>query len=177
MLKSNTITLAMLIILTGLVSLATIDFSNTAFAGTQIYSAQLSGDKEVPPIQTNTSGTAELRLPLSAIMSPQATVEYTVNVTDIENVTAAHIHKGKIGENGDIVVTLCKTGTCSSDGAMNGALSVGETFNATNLEGPMAGKQIEDLANNMSNGGTYINVHTLQHPNGEIRGQITGGTQ
>jgi hypothetical protein len=89
MLKSNTITLAMLIILTGLVSLATIDFSNTAFAGTQIYSAQLSGDKEVPPIQTNTSGTAELRLPLSAIMSPQATVEYTVNVTDIENVTAA----------------------------------------------------------------------------------------
>jgi hypothetical protein len=60
---------------------------------------------------------------------------------------------------------------------MNGALSVGETFNATNLEGPMAGKQIEDLANNMTNGGTYINIHTLQHPNGEIRGQITGGTQ
>jgi hypothetical protein len=41
----------------------------------------------------------------------------------------------------------------------------------------MAGKQIEDLANNMTNGGTYINVHTQQHPNGEIRGQITGGTQ
>ena len=86
-------------------------------------------------------------------------------------------HKGKMGENGDIVVTLCKSETCTGNGAMNGALSVGGTFNATNLEGPMAGKQIEDLANNMTNGGTYINVHTQQHPNGEIRGQITGGTQ
>jgi hypothetical protein len=85
---------------------------------------------------------------------------------------------GKMGENGDIVGTLCKSETCSSGGGgMTRALSVGGTFNATNLEGPMAGKQIEDLANNMSNGGTYINVHTLQHPNGEIRGQITGGTQ
>ena len=82
-----------------------------------------------------------------------------------------------MGENGDIVVTLCKSETCIGNGAMNGALSVGGTFNATNLEEPMAGKQIEDLANNMTNGGTYINIHTLQHPNGEIRGQITGGTQ
>jgi hypothetical protein len=57
--------------------------------------AQLSGDQEVPAVQTNAPGTAELRLPLSAIRSPQATVEYTVNGTDIENVTVAHIHVGK----------------------------------------------------------------------------------
>jgi Na+-translocating ferredoxin:NAD+ oxidoreductase RnfG subunit len=176
-------TVTVMIFVTVIVALVTItvgaiiDFPTSAFAGEQQQQQQgrfiteLTGFEEVPPVNdTSAIGVAEFKLGQDNIM-------YTVNVTDIENVTAAHIHKGKIGENGDIVVTLCKTGTCSSDGAMNGALSVGETFNATNLEGPMAGKQIEDLANNMSNGGTYINVHTLQHPNGEIRGQITGGTQ
>jgi hypothetical protein len=179
MLKTNTIALAMLIIITGLVSLATIDFSNTAFAGTQIYTAQLSGDQEVPPVQTNASATADFRIPLSAISTPQAAIEYTVNGTDIGNVvTAAHIHMGQMGENGDIVVTLCKAETCSAGGGGGGGtLSLTGTFNATNLEGPMAGKQIEDLANEMTNGGTYANVHTQQNPNGEIRGQITGGTQ
>jgi hypothetical protein len=181
MIKSNTMTLGIIIVFTGLISLATIDFSNTAFAGTQIYSAQLSGDQEVPPVQTtNASGTADFRIPLSAISTPQAAIDYTVNGTGIENVvTAAHIHMGKMGENGDIVVTLCKAETCSAGGGGSGGgtLSLTGTFNATNLEGPMAGKQIEDLANEMTNGGTYVNVHTEQNPNGEIRGQITGGTQ
>jgi hypothetical protein len=33
---------------------------------------------------------------------------YIVNVTDIENVTAVHIHSGQVGENGPVVVTLFK---------------------------------------------------------------------
>ena len=36
----------------------------------------------------------------------------------------------------------------------------------------MKGKQISDLVTAMSNGSTYVNVHTEKHPNGEIRGQI-----
>jgi hypothetical protein len=168
-------TILLVIGLVSLLLLTTTNF-NTAFAGTQMYKAQLSGDQEVPPVQTKASGNAALQMPLSAISTPQATVKYTVNVTNIENVTAAHIHMGKMGENGDIVVTLCKAETCSG-GAMAGVWSIGGSFNATNLEGPMAGKQIEDLATAMTNGETYANVHTQQHPDGEIRGQITGGTQ
>ena len=169
-------TTTMLVILTiGLASLVLVT-TTPAFAGTQIYSAQLSGDQEVPPVQTtNATGSADFRIPLSAISTPQAAIDYTVNATGIQSVTAAHIHMGQIGENGDIVVTLCKAETCTSDAS--GSLSLTGTFNATNLEGPMAGKQIEDLANEMTNGGTYVNVHTEQNPNGEIRGQITGGTQ
>jgi hypothetical protein len=41
----------------------------------------------------------------------------------------------------------------------------------------MQGKQISDLVTAMNNGSTYINVHTVQNPNGEIRGQITNGTE
>ncbi len=40
----------------------------------------------------------------------------------------------------------------------------------------MQGKQISDLANAMKNGTTYVNTHTEQNPNGEIRGQIMSPT-
>ena len=40
---------------------------------------------------------------------------------------------------------------------------------------PMAGKTLIDLNKAMELGETYVNVHTEEHPNGEIRGQIKGG--
>jgi hypothetical protein len=48
------------------------------------------------------------------------------------------------------------------------------SITADKLEGPMAGKQLSDLTTAMSNGETYVNIHTEQNPNGEIRGQISG---
>jgi hypothetical protein len=44
---------------------------------------------------------------------------------------------------------------------------------ADNLEGPLAGKQITDLIKMIKDGNAYVNVHTVQNPNGEIRGQIS----
>ncbi len=40
------------------------------------------------------------------------------------------------------------------------------------LKGPMQGKTIDDLAAAMDAGETYVNVHTAQNPDGEIRGQL-----
>jgi hypothetical protein len=34
--------------------------------------------------------------------------------------------------------------------------------------GPMSGKQISDLMTAITNGETYVNIHTEKHPNGEI---------
>jgi hypothetical protein len=36
----------------------------------------------------------------------------------------------------------------------------------------MAGKQISDLVSIIKNGQAYVNIHTEQNKNGEIRGQI-----
>jgi CHRD domain len=58
----------------------------------------------------------------------------------------------------------------SSNYAMN-EVSENGTITADKLEGPMAGKQISDLAAAGNNGTLYVNVHTEQNPNGEIRGQ------
>jgi hypothetical protein len=41
----------------------------------------------------------------------------------------------------------------------------------------MAGKQLTDLVTAMRNGEIYVNIHTEQNPNGEIRGQITSSQQ
>ena len=43
---------------------------------------------------------------------------------------------------------------------------------ASDLQGPLSGKQLKDLVDLMSNGGAYVNIHTQQHQDGEIRGQI-----
>jgi hypothetical protein len=96
-------------------------------------------------------------------------VGYTVNASGMQGVTAGHIHSGKQGENGPVVVTLFKNDSPTNE--------VSETSSITpdKLEGPMAGKQLTDLASAMNNGDTYVNIHTEENPNGEIRGQIMSG--
>ena len=42
----------------------------------------------------------------------------------------------------------------------------------SSLTGPMAGKTVADLQTAMTSGDTYVNVHTDDHPDGEIRGQV-----
>ncbi|MGZ5511436.1 MAG: CHRD domain-containing protein, partial [Nitrososphaeraceae archaeon] len=121
----------------------------------------------VPPVDTKATGSAEFTAPHFD------NIGYKVNVSKIDKVTAAHIHSGKTGENGPIVVTLFKTESPSSE-SMNGILTSGNITNA-DLEGPMAGKTLIDLNKAMELGETYVNVHTEEHPNGEIRGQIKGG--
>ena len=137
-----------------------------AYATVAGFTVELSGN-EVPPVQTDAKGSAEFTAPHFD------NIGYSVNVSNIDKVTMAHIHSGKIGENGPIVVTLFKTETPSTE-PINGNLVSGNITNAK-LEGPMAGKTLIDLTKSMELGETYVNVHTEEHPNGEIRGQIKGG--
>jgi hypothetical protein len=88
----------------------------------------------------------------------------------MQKVTASHIHQGKAGTNGPVVVTLFKTNSPSA--TTNGLLSKG-TITATNLEGPLKGKQISDLISMIKSGNAYVNVHTEANPKGEIRGQLS----
>jgi len=138
-----------------------------AYATVAWFSVQLSGNEEVPRVDTKATGSAELIAPHFD------NIGYSVNVSNIDKITAAHIHSGKTGENGPILVTLFKTESPSPE-PINGILTSGNITNA-DLEGPMAGKTLIDLNKAMELGETYINVHSEEHPNGEIRGQIIGG--
>jgi hypothetical protein len=152
-------------LITALISIAYLS-SVSIFAGPsedqQKFSAQLSGEQEVPPLQTNASGIAWFK-------SNRDNLEFELNVTDLQGITMAHIHNGKQGEIGPPVIALYKSDSPTI--RMNGKLATGNTT-ANMLEGPMAGKQIANLTTAMKNNETYVNVHTQQNPNGEIRGQI-----
>lgn len=152
-------------LITVLISIAYLS-SASVFAvpseGQKKFSAQLSGDQEVPPIQTNASGMAWFK-------SNQDSLEFELNVTDLQGITMAHIHNGKKGEIGPPVVSLYKSDSPTI--LINGKLASGN-ITANMLEGSMTGKQIANLTTVMKNGETYVNVHTQQNPNGEIRGQI-----
>jgi hypothetical protein len=148
------------IVVTLTTTATTYSLTNLVLAqGPPTFVIDLLGSEEVPPVQTDATGVAEIR-PMGA-----DSIAYSVNATNIEGVTAGHVHLGKQGENGPIVVTLF-----NYDSPMNGVSETG-TITADKLEGPMAGKQISDLAAAGANGTLYINIHTEQNPDGEIRGQ------
>ena len=155
-------TIAVLTIaLSMLTAVVAINFHSTAFAQSG-FNAKLSGQEEVPPVQTQASGNA-------AFIPMGDSVHVIINATNLQGATAGHIHSGNPGENGPIVVTLFKFDSPQNE------VNLENMFAADKLEGPMKGKQISELVTAMGNGSTYVNVHTTQNPNGEVRGQISGG--
>lgn len=133
-----------------------------AFAQEVFVATNMTGAKEVPPVKTMATGTA-------SFLNNQTVIDYDLSVSDLYNATAAHIHQGKVGANGPIVVTLYKTSDPSP------GLFGGYSGNITSsmLEGPLKGKQLAALVDLLGNGQAYVNVHTIKYKNGEIRDQVT----
>ena len=134
---------------------------STVFANHE-FATNMTGQKEVPPVDTQAVGEAILvqDLPLNQ------TFHYFVNVTGIQGVTQGHIHSAAEGKNGPIVVTLFNFDSPQTEVLQNGTIA------ASSLECPMEGKTIPELIAAMQNGTTYVNVHTEQNPEGETRKQL-----
>ena len=125
------------------------------------FTASLSGKEEVPPNESPSTGFSWVRIANDKI-------GYEVNVTDMDKVTDAHIHIAETGKNGPVVLTLFKGGPTEQTNGTLGESNVP----ASNLEGPLKGKAIADLVTAMKDGKTYVNVHSTDFPDGEIRGQL-----
>lgn len=137
-------------------------------AQTTKFTATLSGSDAVPAVTTPAHGTATFVLTKSG-----KSLSYTLSVSDIENVTMAHIHIGPAGKNGPVAVWLypSKPPAVTKEGKFSGVLAKG-TITAATLSGPLKGKTVADLVSDIKDGNAYVNVHTKAHPGGEIRGQI-----
>src|SRR6476620_11514235 len=64
------------------------------------FTATLSGANEVPAVTTPATGTTTLTVSGSVI-------QYTVNVTELQNAVVAHIHIAPTGQNGPVRLNLC----------------------------------------------------------------------
>ena len=118
------------------------------------------------------------------------TLHYQITALDGPNITEIHIHQGKTGENGEIIVSLynsnrnifqnvseaklsqIESSSITINGKTQSSLIASGTINNSDLKGPLLGKNISDLITLMQSKNTYVNVHSESHPDGEIRGQI-----
>jgi hypothetical protein len=128
----------------------------------RMLTAELSGENEVPAVESEGQGIAIFNLSRDGIT-------YKLAVENIDEVTQAHIHLGPAGENGPVVAFLF--GFVEGGVTADGVLARG-TITEADLVGPLAGMPLSALVEALRNGGAYVNVHTVDHPAGEIRGQI-----
>jgi hypothetical protein len=161
-------TTAVLLILVAVSATAATTTISSSYAQTipSTFHAILEGDEEVPPVDSDAKGAAIF------ITSNDGTeLNYRLIVANIEDVTAAHIHLAPRGENGDIVAFLFDPEE-PTEGRTNGVLAEG-TITSEDLVGPLEGSTLSELIDEMEAGNTYVNVHTVEHRSGEIRGQIS----
>jgi hypothetical protein len=137
--------------------------------------APLNGREEVPVRDTRAVGVAKFKL-----RDNGTALEFKVNVANIRNVVAAHIHCGAVGVNGPVGVTLFMA--APAGGRVNGTLAEG-TITAPDPGNGCGWADLAAVVAAMQSGNTYVNVHTNDgvappntgpgdFPGGEIRGQI-----
>jgi CHRD domain len=122
------------------------DGGRTAMAPAPGSALALSGAQEVPPVNTQASGTSTITV------VGDKTVVGRVETSNL-NATAAHIHQGPSGQNGPVVITLVKAGDNAWAVPSNTVLTSAQ-YDA------------------YRRGELYVNVHSAANPNGEIRGQL-----
>jgi len=146
----------------------TLLFASIAGAQGTKFEAKLSGKNQSPAIDTPAHGVATFRLSADG-----KSLSFRLYVADIENVSMAHIHMAPAGQEGPVVAWLypSKPPAVVKKGKFTGVLARG-TVTAADLQGPLQGKTIGDLVDQIKGGTAYVNVHTEKYPAGEIRGQI-----
>jgi hypothetical protein len=143
-----------------------------------ILGSHLSGRQEVPPISTGAHGFFLVTLHEDQDRADWSLIYFGTSSA----VGQAHIHFGTPGVNGGIMVFLCSnlvpapTGVAPCPGGpglnvLSGAITAADIGGAAAAQGVNAG-DFSAFREALVESAAYVNVHTANFPNGEIRGSI-----
>lgn len=109
----------------------------------------LSGLNQTPAVITTATGTAALRLTSDNVLYSKVTV---TGVEATDTLTMSHIHSGGLNQSGPVLVYLCS---------------------AINDFGIIKSQELsQQVADDVKNISTYVNVHSTTHPTGILRAQL-----
>lgn len=138
-----------LMLFAGLALAGTVTFAQAAPVS---FTVPLTGDQQVPPVQTSGSGSANLTYD-----SGTHVVTWNITFSGLSSqATMAHFHgPAAAGKNAGVKLWLSQKGTMEVSSPISGQATLSP-----------------DDAKMFEAGDMYINVHTKTNPNGEIRGQV-----
>lgn len=173
--------------LAGLIVAAPALAQDTPDTETFPFEAYLSGAQEPTPPDAPTTpspgvvttGAGEFEMEVAQDLS---SIEFTLTAT-ITGATQAHLHCGRAGENGPIVVPLMPPSEQGIDATDAAPLGEGTITNETLVATAesceeVIGRPVRNVASLAAaalEGLIYANVHTVTNPAGEIRGQLIPG--
>jgi hypothetical protein len=149
--------------------------------GKSTFETALTGYNETP-LTLNSPGSGSF---VAKISKDESAISYTLTYTGLPTtVIQAHIHFGRPGLNGGVVLFLCNTSgsppatvptppLCpATSGTVSGTLTAADVIAVAGqgIEAGAAG--FAEMVNALRNGSAYANVHTTQRPGGEIRGPL-----
>jgi hypothetical protein len=116
------------------------------------FTANLTNAQEVPPTATGASGSGTFELNAAGTQ-----LTFDITATGLSTpVVMAHFHRAAAGVNGPIIFNLTPLIQQS-----NGSVTIEGTWN-------LGSGDVDDLLA----GNLYVNIHTQQLPDGEVRGQL-----
>jgi len=122
--------------------------SGARHMSTMSFAATLNAGQETPhPTGTKAGAAGKFTATVTG-----STIKWKLTFSHLTGAaTAAHIHAGKKGVAGAVLIPLC--GPCTSPQSGTGTITSAQ-------------------AKKLQSGATYVNVHTAKNAGGEIRGQL-----
>src|SRR3954463_13064607 len=133
-----------------------------AASSSSSFKASMNGKSETPKSNSKATGSATFKIAANG-----KAIRYTLKAPKLSGpAQAAHIHFGKAGTAGPVIIAICAK-PCSLP--KSGKLTAKQFAKAPGVSNFAAAVKA------IKAGKAYVNIHTKKHPAGEVRGQIKKG--